>query len=902
MLSRLNAPKKLYLLLVVTSASIIGIGVYGGLEMKKMYHYTQTLYVDRVFPLQQLTRSRDSYSYGILVTAQRIMSRDISYIEGLKIIGEAEKKIAEDWKGYMQTYLTPQEKHFAQQWFVLMQRSTATLQKLKVVLKKDDSVATQTFITGELHPAMGRIINKINQLIALQVQIGGEVYNDSKQTYQRAQLKFLFLIISSLTFAVAFSYYLIQTVRDLIKNLKKSKDKYYSLIAHANDPVFLLNKSGSFIEVNECMCQLLGYTEEELLTMGLSDLFTAEQLQRTPLQLELLEKNKTLLLEKKWLKKDGTTADVEINTRVFEGIGYLAIARDISNRLRTDQVLRESERKYRNIFENVQDAFFQTDLDGVIIELSPSITRHLGYTQQELIGSYAADLYANPKDREYALEILGETGELKDYQVSFKSKSGDAIFVVLNVRLIPCSDELPGHFDGSLRNITEKKRIENELAEHKQLLDIFIEHSPASLAMFDTNMKYIATSNKWMIENDILGQNLVGKNHYEIFPDLPQHFKDGHKRSLQGAIEKNEEDSFINPDGTLEWIRWENRPWYKESGKIGGIIMLTEVITERKNATELFKQQFENSPDTILIVNRDLKIESMNRGVPGGRAFEEIIGMDCIEILPKESQGISRRSIMRCLETGVTQESEIRLGNGSLVRARFVPIAFHGEISRVMIIATDITEQRIAEEKQKKSEEKHRALIENISDTIILINKQYEITYQSPSFVRSAGFSLEELGDKTVLDFIHPADLQKCKDDLQKAALVPGIPQNINYQILHKEGHYIWIEGTITNLIENDSVNAYIVIYRDITQRKGDEQRLRLAYERSKKQLEFITDLIWKQSHILRGPLANLKGLSLIIEQDPGDITTLRYFMTELDAMDGVLRKMAEDAAKNVID
>ncbi|MEI9954719.1 MAG: PAS domain-containing protein [Ferruginibacter sp.] len=79
-------------------------------------------------------------------------------------------------------------------------------------------------------------------------------------------------------------------------------------------------------------------------------------------------------------------------------------------------------------------------------------------------------------------------------------------------------------------------------------------------------------------------------------------------------MKKNEEDVFKKADGSKDWIRWEIRPWYKASGDIGGIIMFTEVITERKKATELFKRQFENSPDIILIINRELIIESMNRG------------------------------------------------------------------------------------------------------------------------------------------------------------------------------------------------------------------------------------------------------------------------------------------------
>ncbi|TCC94320.1 PAS domain S-box protein [Pedobacter frigiditerrae] len=862
MIDKLKASKKLYLLIIVMTTAIVGIGLYGILELKKMHKRTQTLYADRVFPLQQLTHTQYNYTVGILMTAQRVKTKDISYAEGLELINKAEKSIAADWSSYMTTFLTPQENKLAVQSSALIKQLTKTIQKLKEVLKNDDLLDDSTFIDNELYPQINAVSTKLNRLITLQVRVGSEVYTSSNNAYDTALLESIFLIFLSLVLAFAFSYYLINNVRELIKNLKQNKEKYQSLLSHAGDPVFLLNKRGYFIEVNNSMCQLLGYTEKELLSMHLSQLFSAEDLEKQPLQLDLLEQKRTLLLEKRWLRKDGTRVAVEINTRVFEGIGYLAIARDITARIQTEEALRESERKYRNIFENVQDVFYQTSLEGILLEVSPSITKHLGYAPEEVIGEPTASLYYNLEDRTNALEMIRTDGEFDDYEVTFKSKSGEDVFVSMNARLICDADGKPSHLDGSFRNITERKRIENELAKHKEQLAIFIEHSPASLAMFDTEMRYIATSNRWKHENNASEYDLVGKSHYEIFPDVPQHWRDGHQRCLQGAVEKKEEDSFVHPDGKIDWIRWETRPWYKASGKIGGIIMLTEVITERKNATELFKQQFENSPDIILIINRDFKIESINRGFPGGRTVAELIGLDSISILPEESREIARASVKACLETGLPQESESAMSNGSLVRSRFVPIVFHGEISRVMVIATDITERRQAKEKLKKSEERHRALIENISDTIILINDKVEVIYQSPSFGRSAGFTKEELKGKTILDFMYPADVQKSKEDLQKAKDSPGIPQHIQYRIIHKLGHYIWIEGTMTNLLHNDSVNAYIVIYRDITERKiAEQERTSMTADiiQRNKDLEQFAYII---SHNLRAPVANVIGIT----------------------------------------
>lgn len=472
MLNKLQASKKLFLLIIIMSAFITGIGSYGIFELKKMQQSTQTLYADRVFPLEQLTRSRYNYSFNILSTAQRVNDQDLSYSDGLRIINVAEKQIREDWDAYMQTYLTPQELVLAKQHIHLRQQSDFAIRQLKGLLKKDQAKLNDVFIYQELYPAVKPVISQINKLINLQVRVGGEIYAESKSAYHKALIKFLLLIIASLFIAITFSYYLVRNVRQLINELRSSKEKYQSLLAHAGDPVFVLNREGFFVEVNDSMCQLLGFNATELSTMHLSSLFTPEQLAIQPLQLDLLEKNKALLLEKKWLKKDGTTVEVEINTRVVAEIGYLAIARDITERIKVNEALRLSELKYRNIFENVQDVFYQTDLNGLILDVSPSVINHTGYTRKEVLGTIASNLYTKPGDRMQALEMIRKKGELKDHEVSFKSKDGREIIVSMNVRLINGLDGKPSHLDGSFRNITEKKNLEVLLAKSNSLARI----------------------------------------------------------------------------------------------------------------------------------------------------------------------------------------------------------------------------------------------------------------------------------------------------------------------------------------------------------------------------------------------------------------------------------------------
>jgi PAS domain S-box-containing protein len=138
-----------------------------------------------------------------------------------------------------------------------------------------------------------------------------------------------------------------------------------------------------------------------------------------------------------------------------------------------------------------------------------------------------------------------------------------------------------------LANIAiERKRAEEKLRRNEEVLHLFVEHSPAAIAMFDREMKYIVASRRYLADYDLGEQNLVGRSHYEVFPEIPERWKEIHRRCLAGATEKAEADPFPRADGRLDWVRWEIRPWYETGGDISGVILFSEVITERKRAEE----------------------------------------------------------------------------------------------------------------------------------------------------------------------------------------------------------------------------------------------------------------------------------------------------------------------------
>lgn len=124
----------------------------------------------------------------------------------------------------------------------------------------------------------------------------------------------------------------------------------------------------------------------------------------------------------------------------------------------------------------------------------------------------------------------------------------------------------------------------------ERVLRTFIAHAPTVIAMFDCDMRYIATSARWNSEYH-LDSDLIGRSHYDVFPEISEDWKEVHRRALAGEVLAAEEDLFHRRDGSTQWLKWEVRPWYRAEEKIGGIVIFSEDITERRRLDRL-KDEF----------------------------------------------------------------------------------------------------------------------------------------------------------------------------------------------------------------------------------------------------------------------------------------------------------------------
>jgi PAS domain S-box-containing protein len=187
---------------------------------------------------------------------------------------------------------------------------------------------------------------------------------------------------------------------------------------------------------------------------------------------------------------------------------------------------------------------------------------------------------------EWAAAIAVQNGKESIGQV-MKIQRFDGTYVFVINSASPVYDT-EGNIAGcavAIQDVTKLKQVERSLFKSEQWLRLFIEYAPVALAMFDRNMCYLSASRRWASEYGLEDREFLGLSHYDVF-DIPEQWKEIHRRGLTGEVLREDDDRFELPDGSIKWLRWEIHPWLDLSGNIGGIVIFTEDVTIRKQAEE----------------------------------------------------------------------------------------------------------------------------------------------------------------------------------------------------------------------------------------------------------------------------------------------------------------------------
>ena len=461
------------------------------------------------------------------------------------------------------------------------------------------------------------------------------------------------------------------------------------------------------------MCRMLGYSLSEMPGMHYRSYMDGEGAKRV---FEVFNRvfrtgETERAVDYELIRKDGSRVPIEVSVSLLRSrdgrpAGFRGFARDITARKRSEEALRKSEKKFRQIVENIRDIYFRCDLEGTLVMVSRSVLPKLGYdTVEELIGPPMASFYVNPEAREEYLRMLRQQGHVDDHGVQLKKKDGTPIDVSVSSSF--CFDDQgnPIGIEGIIRDISERRRMEEEL--HK-LADVFRNSRTGMVTcvrdLLDNVNPAYAEMHGYTIEE------LAGRPVMELVaPDCRKAFVEHIRESDEKGHHIFELDH-IRKDGTRFPALHDITVNLDENGKVLYRIANVQDLTEQRKAEQKLRESenryrllIENAPDGIFVQTRGL-FAYLNKAalrIFGAESPEELIGRPLLERIHPDSRESAkeRTRLLNEEKRHVPAQDQVYLKlDGTAVNVSVAPVPIHYEgQDGALVFVRDITDRKRSE-------------------------------------------------------------------------------------------------------------------------------------------------------------------------------------------------------------
>ena len=477
-------------------------------------------------------------------------------------------------------------------------------------------------------------------------------------------------------------------IEELTLALKESDEKFRLSFQGRRDAFYIesFDDGGVIVEVNDAFEKLFGYSREETLGKSTFELNLYDHGEdHLEMIKELRTKGSVSGVKLTGRKKNGELISLSISLSIIQNKRQKCISGVISENSEREisaQFPHINDERCRAIFENIQDVFYQTTLEGEIIELSPSIKKLSDFDREEIIGKQVQMLYHDPNEREVLLDSITGKRDLHDYELKIKTKTGQIKIVSINARLIDDPLGIPHHIDGSMRDITRRKQAEEEV----KILQKAIENSNASVVITDNNGN-IEYANPYYVQltgftkDDYMGQNpnILNSGYHS------RSFYDGLWKTIKSG--QTWEGEFYNrkKNGQHFWEHAIISPVQNEKNEITHYVAIKTDITAAKKINEELinaKLRAEESDKlkTAFLNNISHEIRTPFNGILG---FISILQS---EDLSTEERGeytkIINESAFRLINTisDIAEASALQTGTITILESEFSLIRLTDEL------------------------------------------------------------------------------------------------------------------------------------------------------------------------------------------------------------------------------
>lgn len=661
------------------------------------------------------------------------------------------------------------------------------------------------------------------------------------------------------------------------EKLVDSENRFRNLVKKAPTAIYEVDFSTrKFISVNDAMCELSGYSKEELLAMDSLDLLVEESKDLFISRISEINKGKPIAenVEYKVRAKDGHYVDAVLSMKFNnneEGIAISAtvVGHDITERkkaerelLKTTEALKESEMRFRTLAESIPDLIVRFDKDLRLLYANEAVLKRTNMLPDNLIGKtpfeYTGGSPSAINWEKVAKEVL-KTGQPRRIE---QANIWQNIPLTYDSLLVPEKDE-HGRVTSLVaisRDITEMKKAENILRDSEQRLKYHLENSPLAVVEWDKDFRIIQWSSEaekiFGIEREkVLGVRIDKLN--IIFPeDIPIVEKTSARLLSGRELKVVSQNRNITKSGEILDCIWYNSVLLDENGEMSSVLSLVEDVTllrkterELLSSQENYKELVTNAKSMILKFDNEANFTFINDYALQffGYEMNELLGKSVMMVVPKkESTG---RDLDKMVENIIENPDDYSVNvnenikkNGEKVWVEWHNKALfnsQGEKAGHIAIGVDITKRKIAQENLKDSERKLKSVLNATLESIYMFDTEGKICMvNSTGIKRLKRNSESEIIGHHFSEFMSP-DIAKRRQKMHDEIIKTGKPHE--YEDVRENRTY---HHSFSPVLNEDKVQFIVTYSSDITERKNAEHRLKLSEVRLRSIAESLTTMI----------------------------------------------------------
>ena len=643
----------------------------------------------------------------------------------------------------------------------------------------------------------------------------------------------------------------------LEEELRQAQNYTRGLIESSVDPMITVNQALTITDVNEQMVRLTEVTKEKLIGSRFDRYFTEPDRAATGVKRTLKEAyvtNYELTLK----TPSGREVLVSFNASIFKDTdgnvrGIFAVARDVTEQRRLELELREQQNYARGLIEASVDALMTVNPDGMITDVNDQTIRLSGYSREQLVGSPFRQYFTDPDRARDGVRKTFSEGVVTNYELVFRARSGFETVVSFNASVFKDTEGRVAGILAAARDITQQKRIEQEVREQQAYNRGLIESNIDALMTTDP-LGIITDVNRQMCEvTGCTREELIGTPFKDYFTD-PQRAEDGIRKVLAEGQVTNYELTIRSKDGGGTVVSYNATTFKGEDGRLKGVFAAARDITDQKRLEQQLREQqvynrglIESSVDAMLTVDPDLTITDVNEQMVrlSGYSRDQLMGTSFLDFFTEPAQ--AEAGVRRTLAEGFVTNYELTLRSR---HRREILVSFNasvfkdagGNVRGIFAVARDVTEQRRLEEQLRESQHYNRGLIESSVDALVTVDPDVTITDVNEQMIRLTGYTRDELIGSSFMEYF--TEPERAAAGVRQT-LGEGSVTNYELVLKSKSGKRTVVSfnaGTFRDTAGR--VAGILAAARDITQQKRLQEQLRDQQNYNRSLIEASVDAL----------------------------------------------------------